>query len=248
MPGLACRPSCATRFCVAAKQGCGSATNLKVPSSVLDFLGNARSCKCAAGYAATTPSCDYATLTGCAIDQCATNCAAQGLAPSTLTSGCVACSASLTLGFSTSLGDCACFAGKSGSLALVETPASSTSPAFKSCVACPNRTLVFAAAVPAYRRPADLASCQGCLDPHASMQADGSCACDAGYLAAGDPAYAPDRGVTCVLQAAAAPVLSSYPVDGAVTVSYFELQARGGRKNGWLPVCCASRPSASLCL
>lgn len=140
--------------------------------------------------------------------------------------GCVACANASTLGFSAALGDCACFSGTTGSLALVETAATATAAGFKACVPCPNRTLVFAAAV-GYRA-ADLGRCQACADPHASMTAQGTCACDAGYLAAGDPAYAPDHGVTCVLQAAAAPVLTAYPAAAAAIVSYNALQLSAG--------------------
>lgn len=200
-------------------QTCGTASNLKRPSAAVDSLGNALFCRCAAGLAAVTPTCDFTTFASCPVDVCSINCQADGLAPSSLTSGCVNCS-STTLGLGAS-GDCACFVGSSGTSALVETAATDSTPGFKTCVPCPNRTLVFAVAT-GYRR-ADLSTCQSCADPHASMQPDGSCACDAGYTAAGIAAYTPDHGVTCVPRAATN-ALSSYPANAAAIITFYAVQ------------------------
>jgi hypothetical protein len=197
---------------------CNNAVNFRTTSGTTDFLGNSQSCTCSPGYATSSPTCDYSTLLGCAVDVC-TSCSVAGLASSRLDpTACIPCNGTST--FNSGTGECSCFSGSTGNLALVESVAGGVSLGYKTCAQCPARTLVFAAAVGS-RRP-DLYACQACADPHATMAADGTCVCDAGYVTAGLAGYG--SGIKCLLQSQAAPVLSQYPSSAASLVTFASIQ------------------------
>lgn len=225
---------------------CGSSIDNKVPANTsVNVLGSAESCTCARGFSASPAACDVTLSAICAADACSP-CSRFGANFTSLQSNgtaCVPCGNS-TLGVGSS-GDCSCFLGPTGSLALVETTVTGAVAAFKSCVLCPARSRVFTAAVGGW--PADPYTCARCSDPWATLTPTGACVCDAGYVATGVSGVGSSRAVpgaatACIASSVATYISATAPETSAILVNFPSITAAGGGGTTSL----TSRPSVFI--
>eukprot|EP00472_Partenskyella_glossopodia_P009601 CAMPEP_0197521460 /NCGR_PEP_ID=MMETSP1318-20131121/6740_1 /TAXON_ID=552666 /ORGANISM="Partenskyella glossopodia, Strain RCC365" /LENGTH=1070 /DNA_ID=CAMNT_0043073465 /DNA_START=10 /DNA_END=3219 /DNA_ORIENTATION=+ len=149
-------------------------------------------CSCADGYTEVAGGYDL-------LDFSCSSCLTNGQAASQDNSRCMYCEASTSY-LDTSIGDCICLT--SGDV-LVETDRAGNWLVNKTCMSCPANTRVLSS---------DAYTCAECANPNAAMQSDGSCLCNSGYTQAGDD--------WCVLSTLASPILSSYPISTASSITY----------------------------